>query len=75
MTNNAADGPQHRFRVLDLEVDLDRETVSRRKQSIDLPDLSFRLFAVLVSHAPDRVSKDDLIREVWVPPCLSGDMR
>ena len=65
MTNNAADGPQHRFRVLDLEVDLDRETVSRGKQSIDLPNLSFRLFAVLISHAPDKVSKDDLIRGVW----------
>ena len=65
MTNNATDRLQRRFRVLDLDVDLDRETVRRGNQSIDLPDLSFRLFAVLISHAPDKVSKDDLIHEVW----------
>ncbi len=59
------DGPQRRFRVLDLDIDLDRETVFRGKQAIDLPELSFRLLAVLVSHAPDKVSKDDLIRLVW----------
>jgi TolB-like protein/DNA-binding winged helix-turn-helix (wHTH) protein/Tfp pilus assembly protein PilF len=65
MTSNVADGPQRRFRVLDLVVDLDRETVIRGNEPIDLPDLSFRLLAVLISHAPDKVSKDDLIREIW----------
>jgi len=65
MASSAIDDPKRRFRVLDLLVDLDRETVSRGKQPIDLPDLSFRLFAVLVSHAPDKVGKDQLIREVW----------
>lgn len=56
---------QRRFRVLDLVADLDQETVSRGKQRIDLPELSFRLLAVLIDHAPNEVSKDDLIREVW----------
>ena len=65
MTSDATDSPQRRFRVLDLEIDLVRETVSRAKQAIDLPELSFRLFAVLINHAPNRVSKDELIREVW----------
>ena len=65
MTSDATESPQRRFRVLDLEVDLVRETVSRAKQAIDLPELSFRLFAVLINHAPNRVSKDELIREVW----------
>ena len=37
----------------------------RGKQRIDLPELSFRLFATLIRHAPNEVSKDDLIREVW----------
>ncbi|MGB5688438.1 MAG: winged helix-turn-helix domain-containing protein [Woeseiaceae bacterium] len=54
-----------KFQVLDLLVDMDRGTVSRGKQPIDLPELSYRLFAVLVGHAPHAVSKDDLIREVW----------
>ncbi len=65
MTDDAANDPQRRFRVLDLDVDLDRETVSRAKQAIDLPELSFRLLAVLIRHAPHRVSKDELINEVW----------
>lgn len=65
MADNAAGDRQRRFRVLDLVVDLDRGTVSRGKDRIDLPELSYRLLAVLVSQAPDLVSKDDLIREVW----------
>ena len=65
MNSSVADGPHRRFRVLDLVVDLDRETVSRENEPVDLPDLSFRLLAVLIGHAPDKVSKDDLIREVW----------
>ena len=65
MTNSPAGDQRRRFRVLDLEVDLDRETVRRGKLAIDLPDLSFRLFAVLISHAPDKVSKDEMIRQVW----------
>ncbi len=56
---------QRRFRVLDLVVDLDRGTVKRGKERIDLPALSYRLLAVLIDHAPNEVSKDDLIREVW----------
>ena len=65
MTDDAPNDSQHRFRVLDLDVDLDRETVGRAKQAIDLPELSFRLFAALIRHAPHRVSKDELITEVW----------
>ena len=65
MNSSVADTRHRRFRVLDLVVDLDRETVSRGKKPIDMPDLSFRLLAVLIRHAPDKVIKDDLIREVW----------
>ena len=65
MIHKSANKQPRQFRVLDLLVDLDRETVSRGKQAIDLPDLSFRLLAVLISRAPEKVSKDELIREVW----------
>ncbi len=65
MVNGVADNPARRFRVLDLVVDLNRGTVSRGKQRIDLPELSFQLFAILIENAPDTVSKDELIREVW----------
>lgn len=53
------------YRVEDLLVDLDRQTVQRDGVLLDLPDLSFRLLATLVEHAPNRVAKDELIREVW----------
>jgi DNA-binding winged helix-turn-helix (wHTH) protein len=65
MAFSPSDNPQRRFRVLDLVIDMDRQTVSRGKQLIDLPKLSYRLFAVLIARAPDAVSKDELIREVW----------
>lgn len=54
-----------RFRVLDLEIDLARQQVRLSGQLLDLPDLSFRLLVVLVNHAPDTISKDELISEVW----------
>jgi len=65
MPDSTATSPDRQFRVHDLLVDLERERVSRGNQPIDLPALSFRLFAVLISRAPDKVSKDELIREVW----------
>jgi len=54
-----------RLRVADLVVDLDRSSVVRDGRVIDLPDLSFRLLAVLIRQAPERVDKDQLIAEVW----------
>jgi TolB-like protein/DNA-binding winged helix-turn-helix (wHTH) protein/Tfp pilus assembly protein PilF len=54
-----------RFRVLDLDIDLGSQTVWRKGEMVPLPDLSFRLLAALVAHAPDTLGKDDLIREVW----------
>jgi len=65
MPDSTATTLDRQFRVHDLHVDLDRERVSRGNQFIGLPALSFRLFAVLISRAPYKVSKDDLIREVW----------
>ncbi len=51
--------------VLDLEVDLTRQTIRRGGELIALPALSFRLLAALIRHAPDPITKDELIREVW----------
>ena len=52
-------------RVDDLVVDLDHQSLKRNGKSIELPDLSFRLFSALIRHAPHNVTKDDLINEVW----------
>jgi TolB-like protein/DNA-binding winged helix-turn-helix (wHTH) protein len=62
-----------RFRLHDLEIDLDKRSIRCRGQAIPLPDLSFRLLAVLLRHAPDTISKDDLIREVWGDVVVSDE--
>lgn len=54
-----------RFRVGDLDVDLQWQTVRRAGVEIELPDLSFRLLAALIRQAPERVSKDELVNQVW----------
>ena len=64
-SNRDSEPAVSRLRLAELEVDLATGTVWRDGQRIDLPDLSFRLLAALISHAPGGVSKDELIREVW----------
>ena len=62
---NDPNSARSRLRLAELEVDLATGTVWRDGNRIDLPDLSYRLLAVLIAHAPGSVNKDDLIREVW----------
>ena len=66
-------GTARRLRIRDLEVDPTSGTVWRDGEVIDLPDLSFRLLMTLVAHAPEQVSKDDLIREVWGDVVVSDE--
>lgn len=61
------------MRVGDLIVDLDRLRVTRDGAAIELPDLTFRLLATLIRHAPERVSKDQLIAEVWGDVVVSDE--
>jgi TolB-like protein/DNA-binding winged helix-turn-helix (wHTH) protein/Tfp pilus assembly protein PilF len=73
MGESAAIAPPRRFRVLDLDIDLDRESVRRDGVLLDLPQLSFRLLATLVLRAPERVTKDELIREIWDDVVVSDE--
>ena len=73
MGERAATAPPRRCRVDDLEIDLDRESVRRDGVLLDLPDLSFRLLATLVRRAPERVTKDELIRETWDDVVVSDE--
>ncbi len=73
MGEHPATAPSRRFRVDDLEIDLDSESVRRNGVLLDLPDLSFRLLATLVQRAPERVTKDELIREVWDEVVVSDE--
>jgi len=61
------------LRVDDLLVDIERRTVRRRSEMLELTDRSFRLLEVLISHAPERVDKDRLIAEVWDDAVVSDD--
>ena len=63
--NRDSEPAASRVRLAELEVDLATGTVWRDGKRLDLPELSFRLLAVLISHAPGGVGKDELIREVW----------
>ena len=49
----------------DLEIDTGRQSVSRGGAAITLPKLSYELLLVLVKAAPDVVTVDQLMREVW----------
>jgi TolB-like protein/DNA-binding winged helix-turn-helix (wHTH) protein len=58
-------GAAMRFRVLDLEVDAGRQTVSRAGTELHVPKLSFDLLLALVRAAPNAVSVPDLMERVW----------
>ncbi|MEM8815477.1 MAG: winged helix-turn-helix domain-containing protein [Pseudomonadota bacterium] len=62
-----------RLRVDDLIVDLDRQSVRRGSETLDITDRSFRLLETLIRHAPEKVSKDRLIAEVWDDAVVSDE--
>jgi TolB-like protein/DNA-binding winged helix-turn-helix (wHTH) protein len=59
--------------LLDLQVDLARQTLKRGTEAIMLPDLSFRLLAALIRCAPETISKDELVRVVWEEVVVSDE--
>ncbi|MEP5764399.1 MAG: winged helix-turn-helix domain-containing protein [Halieaceae bacterium] len=61
------------YQVLDLEVDLARQTVRRDGEAIVLPELSFRLLAALIRNVPETIGKDELVREVWGEVVVSDE--
>ena len=65
MSNRMLQGEEQRFRVGDLDVDLQWQTVRRDGKELELPELSFRLLASLMRHAPNRATKDDLVSDAW----------
>jgi TolB-like protein/DNA-binding winged helix-turn-helix (wHTH) protein/Tfp pilus assembly protein PilF len=53
------------FRLADLHVDLGRQSVRRGTEEIPLPKLSFDVLLALVRSAPNIVSIDELMSQVW----------
>ncbi len=53
------------FRVGDLTIDLGTRQVSRAGQTLPLPRLSFELLLALIRRAPNVLTVDELMAEVW----------
>jgi TolB-like protein/DNA-binding winged helix-turn-helix (wHTH) protein/Tfp pilus assembly protein PilF len=62
-----------RLRLDDLVVDLDRRSVRRGAEVLDVTDRSLRLLESLIRYAPEPVSKDRLIAEVWDDAVVSDE--
>ena len=64
-TLEPAENTHERFRIGDLELDTGTVTLRRGGEEIALPGLSFELLLCLARHAPNVVSADTLMNEVW----------
>lgn len=56
---------EERWQLHDLEIDAGAQTVSRDRQLIVLPNLSFKFLLELVRAAPKVLSVDELMDRVW----------
>ncbi|RAO76423.1 winged helix-turn-helix domain-containing protein [Dyella jiangningensis] len=62
-----------RYRLLDLEIDLARQRVSRDGVALEVQGLSFQLLACLLRHGVEVVSFDTLIDDVWSPAVVGEE--
>jgi DNA-binding winged helix-turn-helix (wHTH) protein/TolB-like protein/Tfp pilus assembly protein PilF len=61
----AAAGDSQRYQLLDLELDVGRQTVSRGGLELHVPKLSFDLLLALTRAAPNVLSVPKLMEQVW----------
>ncbi len=61
------------FRVDDLLIDVGAVAVWRGDEQLAVPDLSFTTLALLIRRAPDVVSHDELVAEVWGGMAVSDE--
>lgn len=59
------------YRFDDLELDPGQRRVRRGNSEIELPKLSYEFLLALVTAAPDAVSSDDLMDQVWAGAVVS----
>lgn len=64
LQRNAAQGAAQ-YQVADLLIDVGLQRVTRAGAEISLPKLSFDLLLVLIRAAPNVVSNDELMAQVW----------
>jgi len=73
MTRPGPDAVAPRYRVGDLSIDAGRQRVTRGESVIALPKLSYDLLMTLVRSAPDLVSLDELMGQVWPKAVVSPE--
>jgi TolB-like protein/DNA-binding winged helix-turn-helix (wHTH) protein/tetratricopeptide (TPR) repeat protein len=61
------------FQVGDLLIDVGQQSVSRAGQEIPLPNLSFKLLLALVRAAPNFLSSELLMQQVWPGIVVSSE--
>lgn len=66
-------GNSRRYRVGDLCIDVGRQRVTRGENEIALPRLSYDLLMALVRAAPNLVSFDALMEQVWPKAVVSPE--
>jgi len=65
------DGGEIRYRVGELEIDLERRRVTLGSEEVHVTPIEYRLLAVLVRYAGKVLTHNFLLREVWGP--MSGE--
>jgi DNA-binding winged helix-turn-helix (wHTH) protein/TolB-like protein/Tfp pilus assembly protein PilF len=66
ISQSAAAGGSQRYQLLDLELDVGRQTVSRNGVVLHVPKLSFDLLLALTRAAPNVLSVRQLMEQVWL---------
>jgi len=61
------------YRLLDLDIDLPRQRVTRDAQVLDVAGLSFQLLAYLLAQGQRVVGFDELIQAVWAPAVVGEE--
>jgi len=64
---------RERYLVDDLTIDIGAVAVWRGPEQLTVPDLSFSTLACLVRRAPDVVSPENLVQEVWEGMAVSDE--
>ncbi len=69
----ASENKPERYRIGDLSLDAGTVTLTRRGSEIALPKLSFELLLCLARYAPNVVTTDTLMHEVWGKVVVSDE--
>ncbi|MET1254738.1 winged helix-turn-helix domain-containing tetratricopeptide repeat protein [Aliikangiella maris] len=63
---------RHQLQIADLKLDLQTGQVWQGEDEISLPKLSYQLLRVLAENAPNVMTQEDIIQQVW-PDMVVGD--